>query len=682
MMTALRSAVLFSAASLGSSVSLKLAASSSESLSTSAGAAALFAKAQECSCTFHNTCSCDGSVQFMQCIADSCASKKCNCDNYHFTDSCTQMSELCPTAGLQCAPGNATCTGSNGQQLSAAWERRAVNHKKSKSEEKADAKVPVDVPEFFPVPTTSRCVVIICVQYMLVLKALAIVRTYHEFSGSPHGVVENSLKACFQTLTYGPMLCVLFIAVRMRVEFLSGGKDQPQSWVQDCMYATTFALALTTCLALALPLILGKPATNQDGELEKPQGGGHLAMALTVTRYIVQLCMYGGIIGIIYGLITYTPPGAKDWTKLPPPAPAVECTVNLTLTFFAIQLVIALARSYTEHTGNQSDRIVGVMNAATETVRAAPMLAIVFLAARMRALQHDGQPQKWAQDCMYSATNSMVFMCILAIIVPLLRIGEMRIDPATGQQKFEMRSPTLGYVFTALRYLTMVGMYAGVCGVIYSIFVFEAPAGKEHTLPVSPTVQCVVNLCQQYFFIFLALNILVTVCEFTGSNAKEYRIYNALEASKVTVEFAPMLAILFVTTRMYALLLTDNKGAPPEWVQDGMFMATHSVGFSFTMCLLMAAVSGEVSVDKEGNVVSDIKNKTVATCFTVARYVAMVMLYGGILLVVYGLFTMTPETANGRGSIPVVSDVTNATPVGSAPPAPPVNFLHSGRILD
>merc|ERR1719359_2556287 len=39
-------------------------------------------------------------------------------------------------------------------------------------------------PETFPVPTASRCVVIICVQYMIVYATLAICRTYHELSGT------------------------------------------------------------------------------------------------------------------------------------------------------------------------------------------------------------------------------------------------------------------------------------------------------------------------------------------------------------------------------------------------------------------------------------------------------------------------------------------------------------------
>merc|ERR1719453_1441665 len=222
----------------------------------------------------------------------------------------------------------------------------------------------------------------------------------------------------------------------------------------------------------------------------------------------------------------------------------------------------------------------------------------------------------------------------------------------------------------------MVGMYAGVTGVMYSIFVFEAPAGPEHTLPVSPTVQCVVNLCVQYFAIFLALNIMVTISELSGGSVRleEYRMFAALNAAKATVAFAPMLSILFVTTRMYALLLTDKKGAPQAWVQDGMFMATWSLMVSFVMCLATGAVMDKVEMDEDGNVVNKFSNRTVAIAFMAVRYLAMLMLYGGIITVVYGLFVMTPETANGRGSLGVVTDVVDATPVGKPPPAPPVNF--------
>merc|ERR1719183_2235293 len=94
---------------------------------------------------------------------------------------------------------------------------------------------------------------------MIIYTALAVCRTYQEFTGTARGSLEEGLKAAAQTLTYGPMICVLFIACRMRVEFLSEGKDQPQVWVQHCMYALTFAVLASSLLVLVIPLITGKP---------------------------------------------------------------------------------------------------------------------------------------------------------------------------------------------------------------------------------------------------------------------------------------------------------------------------------------------------------------------------------------------------------------------------------------
>jgi hypothetical protein len=273
-----------------------------------------------------------------------------------------------------------------------------------------EAQVPkVETPEIFPVPTTSRCIVIMVCQYMVIYTALAVVRTYHELSGTGKGKVEAALRAASQTLTYGPMLCVLFIACRMRVEFLSDGKDQPQMWVQNCMYALTFAVFASTVLVLLLPVVTGKPLALKEGtcDLEKPEMEPDSKVTfyvLTTFRYLILLGLYGGLAGVIVGICIYTPPGEDDLSKLPPPAPAVMCTMILAVFFFGIQLVIAGCRSYGEYSGMEFPKTVGVMNAAATAVEFAPMLSILFLAARMRALQHDWQPKKWAQDCMYFAT--------------------------------------------------------------------------------------------------------------------------------------------------------------------------------------------------------------------------------------------------------------------------------------
>merc|ERR1719310_2437044 len=341
----------------------------------------------------------------------------------------------------------------------------------------------------------------------------------------------------------------------------------------------------------------------------------------------------------------------------------------LAVIFFATQVVVAGARSYTEFTGKETTQLQQVMTAAADTASFAPMLSILFLACRMRALQHDGQPQKWAQQCMFASTGALGVTVILAILVPMALGGEMETDETTGQTKFVMDFPGAGYACIALKYLTMVCMYGGSIGVIVAIFKFEAPGGRT-TLPVSPAVQCVVNLCIQYFVIYFMINVMSTITEVSGGQYRmeEYSLYSALIAAKSTVQFAPMLSILFVTTRMYALLITDKKGAPQAWVQDGMYMASWSLLISFVACLVSGFAMDEVEVNDDGEVVNKFENKWVAILMQGIRYFAMMLLYGGIVMVIVGLLYMTPETANGRGSIPFVSDVINATPLGEAPP--------------
>jgi hypothetical protein len=515
---------------------------------------------------------------------------------------------------------------------------------------------------------------------MIIYTALAICRTYQELTSTAKGQVETALRAAAQTMTYGPMLCVLFIACRMRVEFLSNGTDAPQIWVQRCMYGVTYAVLASTALVLIIPLLTGKPLPLKPGscEIENPAASDDeekspvMLIVLTVVRYIILLCLYAGLAGIIVGINIYLPPGATNLEKLPPPAPAVACTMILAVAFFLTQLIIAFCRTYEEFKGVAFPRLIETMQSAATTVEYAPMLAILFLCARMRALQHNSQPQKWAQDCMYMATAGMIVTTIIAVILPLSTGATVEVDPQTNEKRVVApagASKSLVYGMEILRYICMLSFYVGACGVIYSIYVFEAPGGPEATLPVSPTAHCVANLTFQFFFVYGMMTVLMTISKLTGVEMETWRLFSAIESAKSTLGFAPMLAILFVTTRMYALLITDKKGAPQAWVQDGMYMATWSLLISFVLCLATGLCMGNVETDEDGNVVSKFESKYIAAFMIVVRYLSMFLLYGGIILVIVGLFQMTPETANGRGSVAGVSDTVNATPFGGPPPS-------------
>jgi len=442
-----------------------------------------------------------------------------------------------------------------------------------------------------------------------------------------------------------------------------------QGWVQTCMYSLTFAVLANSVVVVVYPLFFGKSAELVSGrcDLETPRYTPRFATdteyqvkfyVLTGLRYLILIGLYGGIVGIIAGIVFYLPPGENDLTKVAPPAPAVMCTMILTVAFFVTQLIIVLCQSYTDVMGvdyfaGHIHKVSQVMNAAASTMEFAPMVAIVFLAARMHAVQHDSEPQAWAQSCMHAATVALCLTTLMAIVVPCAFGGSMISNQTTKEVTFEVPSPTLGYVMLAIRFACMIVFYAGVAGVICSIFTFQAPTGYVTQL-VSPTVHCVVTLAFQFFFVYAALIGCLTISEVSGGQIplETYRFYAAIEAAKATLPWAPMLAILFVTARLYALHITDNRGAPQGWVQDAMYMSTWSLLITFVSCLVTSMLTEDrVDTDEDGNVTTKFSNDHVALCMTGIRYFTTLLLYGGIVTVIAGLFVMTPETATGRGSI-------------------------------
>merc|ERR1719160_2384747 len=207
------------------------------------------------------------------------------------------------------------------------------------------------------------------------------------------------------------------------------------------------------------------------------------------------------------------------------------------------------------------------------------MMAVLFIGARMRALQMDpinGAPQKWAQNCFYACTYAVMIQCILAITIPLVLGGSVKKgDKGEGDVEYEVSNKMVGTILTICRYIVMFSLYLGIAAVIWSVFAIEHPQGPQYTPPISVTMQCVINLTVQFFICYIIIWVGITVKEFTGF--EWHFITNCMQNAIGTTAFCPMLAILFVGTRMRALQLTDNRGAPQGWAQDGMYMATWAI---------------------------------------------------------------------------------------------------------
>merc|ERR1719321_414245 len=117
----------------------------------------------------------------------------------------------------------------------------------------------------------------------------------------------------------------------------------------------------------------------------------------------------------------------------------------LSTAFFLMYFLLAVSRSYSQFSGGHmsESKFEKCMLRGADTLGMAPMLCVLFLAARMRALQMDpigGNPQRWAQNCFFACTYALILQTALAIIVPLFLSGEVKKnDKIEGDFKYELK---------------------------------------------------------------------------------------------------------------------------------------------------------------------------------------------------------------------------------------------------
>jgi len=186
--------------------------------------------------------------------------------------------------------------------------------------------------------------------------------------------------------------------------------------------------------------------------------------------------------------------------------------------------------------------------------------------------------------------------------------------------------------------------------------------------PVSTAVKCVINLTVQYMGIYTAIAIIRVVADFQGVNADSWTIYEALVHATVTVNYAPMLAIMFLACRMRVLWLTQGKGNPPMHVQGWMYASTYAVLGMTLVALVVPLLTGEKGKEmfnERGDIREDskpFKNKIAAVCFTVLKYLIMICLYIGAICIIYGTYTYVPPAGSWPGdTLPPVSPAVACT---------------------
>jgi hypothetical protein len=200
--------------------------------------------------------------------------------------------------------------------------------------------------------------------------------------------------------------------------------------------------------------------------------------------------------------------------KFSPVSVTMECILNLTLQFIVIYTALGICRSVLDFQGveHSSSQVQTTLKHASTTMFYAPMVCMLFVGYRMRMLQlskGQGTPPEYVQVAMRSVAYSILANTLVVMLIPIFTSsGEVEVE-ATGEVKTKgsgnpFANDILAFVFSAIRYFIVIGLYAGVGVVTYGIFTYEPPAGVwEGEIPgVSPAVGATVLLTGCFFLVY------------------------------------------------------------------------------------------------------------------------------------------------------------------------------------
>jgi len=511
------------------------------------------------------------------------------------------------------------------------------------------------------VSPAMRCVMLLTAQFFIISTLAQIASTMDDYARDDRfNTLQQMSEAAIKTVAYAPMLAVLFAATRVRAIQLSQGDTEkhqlPQPWVQTMMYCCTAGVLGQLVMVIILPIFTGtfEVRTTPDGRIETiPQNLKPIpAKILAILRYVLLALLYGGIGAVCVGLCIMEGPPA---TRHLPVSPAVRCTIILTVTYFLVFLLSALLSTYVEFR-RASEFVLKIQRSfdpAQSCVSFAPMIAVLFIGARVRALQIDpanGNPQAWAQRWFFACTFAVVFQTLLTIAMPHLDPkARFKIESDTGMVEFEFSNPTLQTAVTVVWYVILFVLYTGICAVVISVFLIQHPEGPAKTPEVAPALHCAIELSFWYFLVQTALFVVVTIQSFLPQKRKKVildKLIDIFQGAVSCLAIAPMLAILFLSLRIRSnqLTMATDGSIPPTagpqlWAQSMMFLVTWAAILqALSVCLKTYLLGKSTEDNSEGK-----GSKPLVAAFTVLNYICLACMYGGACTIVYAMFTMTPE---------------------------------------
>jgi len=471
-----------------------------------------------------------------------------------------------------------------------------------------------------PMSVSMRCIIMLTVQFFAIGTVVELIRTAGRFGDFP--TANKLIQPALTSVGFAPNLAILFLGTRMQA--LQFGVE-PQDWAKQAMEVATYAVLALTISNIAETLLADKI-------------GASIAGIVSILKYVIMIATYGGAGTVVYAVMTMEASPTKFPDGAPPVPPALAATINLLVQYFIIALAYQLSDTMLKlqvPTPQIWNKAYAILAQARTTVNFAPMLAILFIGTRMRALQIDpvnGSPQEWAQTCFYICAYSVLGQTILVILIPIVTGAEAKPGELEGDVKFEIPNKALAGGVQVVRLILMAGMYVATAAIIYANLTMKHPSGGE-TPPLSPAMQNVTILVTQFFIVYILQWAITTTRDLAGFSMP--KLLQIVVQTAQTVEYAPMLSVLFLGARMRAEELTLGLGQPQGWVQEAMFLSTGALLLKLIVICILGAVGNSIAA--------------LTAVVEVLNYVITFALYTGIVTVCIGVMVMEPEVLDGKG---------------------------------
>jgi len=503
--------------------------------------------------------------------------------------------------------------------------------------------------------TQVKCLVTVVIQYMasfmLVLLGKALAQLFDV--DSPQLRTAMTRAKLYSSLL--PMIGVLIITANTRAEQLTRQTVNPEVYGIPQWWSSIAMLVVVDAgiFAKVLHLIAsGCTPTPESGEPNSLAYSFFSGCGCVAT--FVQFVAIGTV---ITGNLLMDQP-FDLWLRGGPVgvSSAMVCTISLLIQYFLASSVLVAASTADDlssqpRSGHSYLTKVAMSLANAQSMGA--MICVVFAAARLRnlGLGSDVGAPAWAQAFFYICADGLLIHTVLAACVTCLEEAsaakqrlEQELDIRTGSTV----QKTSHAVFVTLKALSLLVVFVGIAGSLFSVLFIKVPGGWDTSSGFSATLTCVAVLALQYFgvnFVHFVASSVEEALEREGQVKAPSPLVETLAVAKDYAGYCAILCVLFLGARLQAFQNADVQAAPQLWVQDCMYACMWASLLHLVLVLAMGVVGGyRPEAPVPGMIIEPTKHSASAVVVGACQAACIAFMYAGAIGVLSGIFRMSSDT--------------------------------------